>query len=64
MISDVLPAVIGTAIVVILLILGALRVAAGYRRCRRTLRRWGRTRLVLTQSVRRRKKKTKTGGRR
>lgn len=60
---DLLPAVIATAVVVALLILGALRVAAGYRRCRRTLRRWGRTRLVVTQEARRRKKTAK-GGRR
>lgn len=62
---DLLPHVLATAVVVALLVLGALRVAAGYRRCRRTLRRWGRTRVALTQDVpRRRKKKSAKGGRR
>lgn len=45
---------LGTALVVLLLVIGALKVAAAYRRTRRTLRRWGRTRLVITQAVRRR----------
>ena len=49
---DMLPAVVATAVVVLLLVLGALRVAAGYRRARAVIRRWGRTRLVLTQSAR------------
>ncbi|WP_017578573.1 hypothetical protein [Nocardiopsis kunsanensis] len=61
---DLLPHVIATAVVVLLLVLGALRVATGYRRCRRTLRRWGRTRVVLTQDVPRRRKKSVKGGRR
>ena len=52
---DLLPAVILTAVVVLLLVLGALKVAAGYRRTRATLRRWGRTRLIITQAARRRR---------
>ncbi|MFD6950332.1 hypothetical protein A6A08_02015 [Nocardiopsis sp. TSRI0078] len=55
MTPDLLPVVIATAGVVLLLVLGALRVAAGYRRVRNTVRRWGRTRLVLTHTIRRRK---------
>lgn len=58
--EDLVAVAIGTAILVGLLILGALRVAAAYRRTRATLRRWGRTRLVITQAARRRMK----GGRR
>lgn len=58
--EDLIAVAIGTGLLVGLLILGALRVAAAYRRTRRTLRRWGRTRLVITQAVRRRVK----GGRR
>jgi len=50
---DMLPAVVATAVVVLLLVLGALRVAAGYRRVRSRLRRLARTRLVLTQVTRR-----------
>lgn len=50
MTADLLPAVTITALVVVLLVLGALRVATGYRKARRTIRRWGRTRLVLTQT--------------
>ena len=52
---DLLPAVIATAVVVLLLVLGALRVAAADRRVRRTLSRWSRTRLVLAQVTRRSK---------
>lgn len=58
--EDLIAVAIGAGLLVGLLILGALRVAAAYRRTRRTLRRWGRTRLVITQAVRRRVK----GGRR
>lgn len=53
MTPDMLPAVIATAVVVVLLVLGALRVAAAYRRARSRLRRLARTRLVLTQAARR-----------
>lgn len=55
MTPDLLPIVIATAVVVLLLVLGALRVAAGYRKVRTTMRRWGRTRVVVTQAARRRK---------
>lgn len=54
---DLLPAVILTAVVVLLLVLGALKVAAGYRKTRRTLRRIARTRLVITNTPRRGKKR-------
>jgi hypothetical protein len=50
-----LPAVIATAVVVLVLVLGVLRLCAAYRKVRRTLRRWSRTRLVLAQVTRRRK---------
>lgn len=53
--EDLVAVAIGTALVVLLLVLGALRAAAAYRRTRATLRRWGRTRLVITQSARRRR---------
>lgn len=53
MTPDMLPAVIATAVVVLLLVLGALRVAAAYRKVRSRLRRLARTRLVLTQVTRR-----------
>jgi hypothetical protein len=55
MTPEILAAVIGTALVVLLLVVGALRLAAAYRRARRVARRWARTRLVLTQTTRRRK---------
>lgn len=58
--EDLVAVAIGAGLLVGLLILGALRVAAVYRRTRATLRRWGRTRLVITQAARRRMK----GGRR
>lgn len=54
--EDLVAVAIGTALVVVLLVIGALRVAAGYRRTRATLRRWGRTRLVITQAARRRRR--------
>lgn len=53
--EDLVAVAIGTALVVVLLVIAALRVAAGYRRTRATLRRWGRTRLTVTQTPRRRK---------
>lgn len=56
-----LPVAIGTAVVVLLLVGGALRVAAAYRRTRRTLRRWGRTRLTFTQHPRRTRKGARRG---
>ncbi|MCY9787171.1 hypothetical protein KIK06_25130 [Nocardiopsis sp. EMB25] len=56
---DLLPPVIATAVLVLLLVLGALRVAAAYRKVRSKLRLLSRTRLVVTQTARRRK-----GGRR
>lgn len=54
---DLLPAVVLTAVVVLLLVLGALKIAAGYRKTRRTLRRIARTRLVITNTPRPRSKK-------
>ncbi|OLT29321.1 hypothetical protein BJF83_12105 [Nocardiopsis sp. CNR-923] len=59
MTPDLLPLVIATAVLVLLLVLGALRVAAAYRKVRSKLRRLSRTRLVVTHTARRRK-----GGRR
>ncbi|WP_232832051.1 hypothetical protein [Nocardiopsis sp. FIRDI 009] len=56
---DLLPPVLATAVLVLLLVLGALRVAAACRKVRSKLRRLSRTRLVVTQTTRRRK-----GGRR
>lgn len=53
---DLIPAMALTAVVVLLLVLGALKVAAGYRRTRRTLRRIARTRLVITNTTPRRRK--------
>lgn len=52
--EDLVAVAIGSALVVLLLVIGALKVAAAYRRTRATLRRWGRTRLVITQAARRR----------
>lgn len=52
---DLLPPVIATAVVVFLLVLGALKVAAGYRKARARLRRLARTRLTITHTARRRK---------
>lgn len=49
MTPDLLPPVIATAAVVLLLVLGALRVAAAYRKVRARIRRLSRTRLVLAQ---------------
>lgn len=49
---DMLPAVIATAVVVLLLVLGALRVAAGYRRVRSRLRRLSQTRLIVARVTR------------
>lgn len=54
---DLIPAMTVTAVVVLLLVLGALKVAAGYRRTRRTLRRIARTRLVITNTPSPRSKK-------
>ena len=41
---DMLPAVVATAVVVLLLVLGTLRVATGYRKVRSKLRRLSQTR--------------------
>ncbi|GAB3724487.1 hypothetical protein [Nocardiopsis oceani] len=57
MTPELLPVVIATAVVVLLLVLGALKVAASYRKVRSKLRRISRTRLVLAQQTRRRTKK-------
>lgn len=56
---DLLPAVIATAVVVVLLVLGALRVATGYRKIRSKIRRLSRTRLVLAQVSRSRRRKVR-----
>ena len=55
--EELVAVAIGTGLIVLLLVLGALRVAAAYRRTRVTVRRWCRTRLVITQQARRRLKK-------
>lgn len=52
---DMLPAVVATAVVVLLLVLGALRVAAGYRKVRARIRRLSQTRLVFARVTSRRK---------
>lgn len=56
---DLIPAMAVTAVVVLLLVLGALKVAAGYRRTRRTLRRIARTRLVITNTPRSKKRRAR-----
>lgn len=61
MTPEQLPVMITTAVVVLLLVFGALRVAAAYCRTRRVLRRWGRTRLTLTQHPRRTRKGARRG---
>lgn len=48
---------IGAGLIVLLLVFGVLRIATAYRRTRATVRRWARTRLVVTQQARRRIKK-------
>lgn len=53
--EELVAVAIGTALVVALLALGVLRAVTAYRRARATVRRWGRTRLVITQSARRRR---------
>ena len=53
--TDLLPAVIATAVVVLLLVLGALRVATGYRKVRSKLRRLSQTRLVFARVTSRRR---------
>jgi hypothetical protein len=58
---ETLPAVITTAVVVLVLVLGLLRLRAAYRKVRRTLRRWGHTRLVLAQVTHRRKGNRRRG---
>lgn len=62
MTPDMLPAVVATAVVVLLLVLGALRVATGYRKARSKLRRLARTRLVLAQVTRTRRGKVRRRG--
>lgn len=52
---DLLPPVIATAVVVLLLVLGALRVAAAYRKVRSRIRRLSQTRLVFARVTSRRK---------
>lgn len=56
MTPDLIPAIAVTAVVVLLLVFGALKAAAGYRRTRRILRRIARTRLVITNTPRPRKR--------
>ena len=53
--TDLLPAVIATAVVVLLLVLGTLRVATGYRKVRSKLRRLSQTRLVFARVTSRRR---------
>ncbi|GLU49844.1 hypothetical protein [Nocardiopsis ansamitocini] len=56
---DLLPPVIATAVVVFLLVLGSLRVAAGYRKARSRFRRLTRIRIGLVHTRRSSRKKAR-----